>query len=82
MLGIAPALSPSTDSDAGVALALQRCIGDEIGRQWPANRPGKNPITTAESLPDVHPAYRGRVPVVEVSHLTSTCWAWDFRASV
>jgi hypothetical protein len=24
---------PSADSDAGVALALQRCIGDEIGRQ-------------------------------------------------
>jgi hypothetical protein len=25
--------SQNADSDAGVALALQRCIGDEIGRQ-------------------------------------------------
>jgi hypothetical protein len=25
--------SPHADNDAGVALALQRCIGDEIGRQ-------------------------------------------------
>jgi hypothetical protein len=35
--------SPHAASDAGVALALQRCIGDEIGRQledigWVARR--------------------------------------------
>jgi hypothetical protein len=35
--------SPHADSGAGVALALQRCIGDEIGRQledigWVARR--------------------------------------------
>ena len=35
--------SPHADCDAGVALALQRCIGDEIGRQledigWVARR--------------------------------------------
>ena len=52
MLGIAPALSPSTDSDAGVALALQRCIGDEIGRQfedigWVVRRLTDKPSTTS-----------------------------------
>jgi hypothetical protein len=43
--------SPHADSDAGVALALQRCIGDEIGRQledigWVTRRLTDKPAAT------------------------------------
>ena len=43
--------SQNADSDAGVALALQRCIGDEIGRQleeigWVARRLTDKPAAT------------------------------------
>lgn len=43
--------SPHADCDAGVALALQRCIGDEIGRQleeigWVTRRLTDKPATS------------------------------------
>ena len=43
--------SPHAASDAGVALALQRCIGDEIGRQledigWVTRRLTDKPAAT------------------------------------